>query len=318
MVAENGWTDEQIVEWVTIITIFLFASFPREMIELSETSLGKLFFASIIIYYAMIDPIYGIIACAIVIFYYHMDLYNSLIALHKDTLLSENMMVMQDSIIRDAVSGNAGMYSEVSGLLETFRSPANGTGLETFRSPANGTGLESYTSSDSSVYSYTPVSESRDYFESELLRGSKKKELLDVFRKSNCDQKGQLKYKGSTVRPEMADHVFREIQFPSNSAKCNPCDESCDFSIIEERLNREEGLRPVSSKEEPIDWNQFFGHYLVKPITSMTDDLFAFEKRVTKLLFPEKNKTQGFTESVGRGKSAIFRKDDVGVLHENA
>ena len=27
--------------------------------------------------------------------------------------------------------------------------------------------------------------------------------------------------------------------------------------------------------------------------------------------------TQGFTESVGRGKSAIFRKDDVGVLHEN-
>jgi len=26
---------------------------------------------------------------------------------------------------------------------------------------------------------------------------------------------------------------------------------------------------------------------------------------------------QGFTESVGRGKSAIFRKDDVGVLHEN-
>ena len=27
--------------------------------------------------------------------------------------------------------------------------------------------------------------------------------------------------------------------------------------------------------------------------------------------------SQGFTESVGRGNSAIFRKDDVGVLHEN-
>jgi len=27
--------------------------------------------------------------------------------------------------------------------------------------------------------------------------------------------------------------------------------------------------------------------------------------------------SKGFTESVGRGKSAIFRKDDVGVLHEN-
>ena len=275
MVAENRWTDEQIIEWVTIITIFMFASFPREMIELSETSLGKLFFASIIIYYAMIDPIYGIIACAVVIVYYQMDLYHSLIAIHKDTLLSENMMVMQDSILNDAISGNAGMYSDVTGLLDTFKSPV----------------LESFSQGDSSVYSYTPVSESKNYFESELLRGSKKKELLDVFRKSNCDQKGQLKYKGSTVRPEMADHVFREIQFPNNSAKCNPCNESCDFSIIEERMNREEGLRPVSSKDEPIDWDQFFGHYLVKPITSMTDDLFAFEKRVTKLLFPGTNKT---------------------------
>lgn len=275
MVVENRWTDEQIVEWVTILTIFLFASFPREMIELSETSLGKLFFASIIIYYSMIDPIYGIIACAIVIVYYQMDLYNSLIAIHRDTILSENMMVMQDSIIRDAISGNAGMYSDVTGLLETFGSPVVGTDLEAF------------SLGDSSVYSYTPVSEPKNYFESELLRGSRKKELLDVFRKTNCDAKGQLKYKGSTVRPEMADHVFREIQFPNNSAKCNPCDESCEFSIIEERLGREEGLRPVSSKDEPIDWNQFFGHYLVKPITSMTDDLFAFEKQVTQFVFPE-------------------------------
>ena len=287
MVAENRWTDEQIIEWVTIITIFLFASFPLEMIELSETSLGKLFFASIIIYYSMIDPVYGIIACAVVIVYYQMDLYNSLIALHKDTLLSENMMVMQDLIVNDAISGNKGMYSDVTGLMETIRSPSNGTGLETIRSPV----MESFSQSDSSVYSYTPVSEPKNYFELELLRGSRKKELLDVFRKSNCDQKGNLKFKGSTVRPEMSDHVFREIQFPNNSAKCNPCDESCEFSIIEERINQEEGLRPVSSKDEPIDWNQFFGHYLVKPITSITDDLFAFEKRVTKLIFPETNKT---------------------------
>ena len=281
MVAKNRWTDEQIIEWVTIITIFLFASFPREMIELSETSLGKLFFATIIIYYAMIDTIYGIIACAVVIVYYQMDLYHSLIAIHRDTLLTENMMMMQDSILNDAISGNAGMYSDMTVLLEDFRSSVDGKG------PV----FESYTSGDSSVYSYTPVSEFKNDFESELLRGSKKKELLDVFRKSNCDQKGNLKFKGSTVRPEMADHVFREIQFSNNSAKCNPCNESCEFSIIEERLNREEGLRPGSSKDEPIDWNQFFGHYLVKPITSMTDDLFAFEKRVTKLLFHENNNT---------------------------
>jgi len=256
MVAKCEWTDEQIVEWVTIITIFLFASFPTEMIELSETSLGKLFFVVVVVYYSMVDPAYGVIACAIIIVYYQFDLYNNLIAMHRDTLLSENMMVMQDSILRDAVSGNGNAYSDMTGLLEAFE------------------GLGS-----SSIYAYTPDSNSKDYFESELLRGSRQKEVLEVFRKTNCD-KGKLKYKGAVVHPEMADHVFREIQFPNSSAKCNPCEESCEFSIVEERLNREETLRPVSSKDKPIDWNLFFGHYLVKPITSIKDDLFLLKDQI--------------------------------------
>jgi hypothetical protein len=76
----------------------------------------------------------------------------------------------------------------------------------------------------------------------------------------------------------MTDHVFREIQFPTNSSKCNPCEESCEFSIVEERLNREEQLRPTFSKDQPIDWNQFFGHYLVKPVMSMMEDFAEFEE----------------------------------------
>ena len=159
MVTENKWTDEQIVEWVTIIAIFLFACFPSEMIYLSETSLGKLFFASIIIYYAMVDPVYGIIACAVVIVYYQLDLYKSIIALHRDTLLSENMMVMQDTILQDAISGNSGMYSDVTGLLEAYTSDA---------------------------------SPEESYYETEFLKGSKKSELLSNFRKANCDKNGRL------------------------------------------------------------------------------------------------------------------------------
>lgn len=257
---KNEWSDEQIVEWVTIIAIFLFASFPYEMIELSETSLGKLFFASVIIYYAMVDPVYGIVACCIIIVFYQFDLYNSLIAIHRDTLLSENMMVMQDSILQNDISGNADM----GGLLEGF------------------------TPGDSSVFSYKSDYEPKNYYEMEFLRGSKKKELLDVFRKTNCDVKGRLKYKGATVRPEMADHVFREIQFPGNSAKCNPCDESCEFSIIEERLNREEGLRPTSSKDWEIDWNKFFGHYVITPIESMVDDMYKLEHKVSNFIRGDK------------------------------
>ena len=254
MVDNSKWTDEQIVEWITIIVIALFVFLPYDMIELSETSLGKLFFASIIIYYSMVDPIYGIVACCVVIVYYQLDLYRSIIAIHRDTLLSENMTVMQDDIIKNELP-------QASHVI-----------------------LESYCPSDSSVFSYTSFSEPKNFYESELLRGSKKKELLDNFREEYCDDKKRLMYKGEIVRPEMADHVFREIKFSNNSAKCNPCEESCDFSIIEERLNKEEGLRPTSSKDVPIDWNQFFGHYFVKPITSMADDIYSIEESVSKFI----------------------------------
>jgi hypothetical protein len=263
MVTENKWTDEQIVEWVTIIAIFLFACFPSEMIYLCETSLGKLFFASIIIYYAMVDPVYGIIACAVVIVYYQLDLYKSLIALHRDTLLSENMMVMQDSILQDAMSGNASMYSDVTGL------------------------LEAYTSSDSSVYGYEQFAEpAENEYEKEFLKGSKKSELLSNFRKANCDKNGRLHINGTQVRPEMADHVFREIRFPNNRSKCDPCNESCEFSVIEERINQEENLRPTSSKDMEIDWSQFFGHYIVKPMTNIAEDIYLLEKKVSNMILP--------------------------------
>ena len=105
------------------------------------------------------------------------------------------------------------------------------------------------------------------------------------FRKTNCDDKKRLKNLGGTVRPEMADHVFREIKFPSDSAKCNPCDESCEFSIIEERLNQEENLRPTSSSDKQIDWNVFFGNYLVKPVQSIVDDFLTLERNVFTTMF---------------------------------
>ena len=270
MVTNGKWTDEQIVEWVTIIAIFLFACFPYEMIELSETSLGKLFFIFIILYYAMVDPVYGIIACSIVIVYYNLDLYKSIVAIHRDTLLSENMTVMQNEMNRDLEDN------------DTIKSEDENDSMKS----DIGKVFESYAPGESSIFSYISHSDPVNYNESILLKGSKKKELLDIFRKEYCDAKGQLKYKGGIVQPEMADHVFREIQFPSDSAKCNPCDETCEFSIIEERLNQEEGLRSVSSKDEPIDWNKFFGHYVVTPMRSIADDFASYSEKFSDLISP--------------------------------
>ena len=54
------------------------------------------------------------------------------------------------------------------------------------------------------------------------------------FRKSYC-QKGHLVNKGQKVRIDMAEHVYPEINFPNE--KCNICDPTCNFSVIEKQIN---------------------------------------------------------------------------------
>jgi hypothetical protein len=245
---KDGWTNEQIVEWITIITIFAFVSYPHEMIYLSETSLGKLFFAMAVIYYTAVDPVYGLLACSMVIVYYHLDLYNSYVSLHRDTLLRESMIAMEESI---------------TATPETM--------------------IENYAQGRSDVYSYIPHDAFTNKNESFFSSGTSKPELLSFFRKEHCDKNGKLIHQGIAIRPEMADHVFREIRFHEEYAKCNPCDPTCQFSIIEERMSKEDSLvRPVSSNEEPFEWDQFFGHYVVTPMTSIADDAKLLSGKFSK------------------------------------
>ena len=253
-------TDESILEWVIILTIFSFVSYPYEMIYLSETSLGKLFFASIVAYCALIDTAYGLIALCIIIVYYQLDLYKSYVSLHRDTLLRESMIAMESSI-----------------AMESFDTINRNDLL-----------VGQYTPGDPNVRAYVPFdSIGNNNRESLFYRnggGQNKTELLSYFRNAHCT-KGQLMHQGSPVRPEMSDHVFREIQFHNDSAKCNPCDQTCDFSIIEDRISREDAMvRPVSSRDSEFDWNQFFGHYVVKPVTSIADDAKSLGVKFSRYL----------------------------------
>lgn len=58
--------------------------------------------------------------------------------------------------------------------------------------------------------------------------------IKNEFRRIHCD-KGHLVNKGQHVRPEMTEHVFPEVKF--SNEKCNVCDPTCNFSIIEKQLN---------------------------------------------------------------------------------
>ena len=67
----------------------------------------------------------------------------------------------------------------------------------------------------------------------------------DTFIRDKCHI-GVLIHKGFPVKSEMADHVYSEIKFNTRS-RCNPCDKTCDYSIVEAKINTETELCPRSS-----------------------------------------------------------------------
>ena len=68
------------------------------------------------------------------------------------------------------------------------------------------------------------------------------------FRQKFC-KSGHLVHKGQIVKPEMAQHVFPEIE-QADFHKCNICDPACSFNITERNMRTEEDLiKPKSSND---------------------------------------------------------------------
>ncbi len=69
-----------------------------------------------------------------------------------------------------------------------------------------------------------------------------------TFRDNHCID-GKLKYKNMDVKVDYVDMIFEEVKF--TNSPCNPCDKTCSFSIIEEKLKTEDTLvRPKASNDE--------------------------------------------------------------------
>jgi hypothetical protein len=79
----------------------------------------------------------------------------------------------------------------------------------------------------------------------------------DEFIKEKC-KNGVLMYKDFPVKSEMADHVYSEIKF-NEKTKCNPCDRTCNYNIIEAKLATEQKLIPKTSNDLFNAFAKFFG-----------------------------------------------------------
>lgn len=92
-----------------------------------------------------------------------------------------------------------------------------------------------------------PLEEGFETFEPPIITIDQFNAVKDEFIKEKC-KNGVLMYKDFPVKSEMADHVYSEIQFDGKS-KCNPCDRTCDYNIIEAKLETEKKLIPKTSND---------------------------------------------------------------------
>ena len=62
-----------LAEFIPIIVFYLLISYSDEMILFSHTTFGRLVVVGLILFYATIHYIYGILVCLFIIFYYQTD-----------------------------------------------------------------------------------------------------------------------------------------------------------------------------------------------------------------------------------------------------
>ena len=92
------------------------------------------------------------------------------------------------------------------------------------------------------------MSDLDEIYEKELLV-DKSLDGVNKFRDEHCEGKS-LKYKNMDVKDDVVEHVFPEVKY--NSEKCNPCADTCDISILENKLKNEKEMVPKFSKDEKM------------------------------------------------------------------
>lgn len=70
-------------QFIPIILVFIFIKFTKNAIIFSHSVLGKLLAICLIVFYTYIDTIFGLLVCAIVIFYYHSEYVEGMLNIHE-------------------------------------------------------------------------------------------------------------------------------------------------------------------------------------------------------------------------------------------
>jgi hypothetical protein len=209
-----------IMQFIPMVLVLLMASFPRQFSQVSHSLVGKVFAVCLVLYYTRIYYVFGLVAVIFFILYYQE--FEEPFELENNVSLVGNEVPLKEEPEK----------KEKSGLVED-----DGTNLPPSEEPDTDNlneGFTEYTKDTGSISA------------SALITIDQFNDAKDTFIKEKC-KNGVLMYKMMPVRNEMADHVYSEIKFNSDN-KCNPCDSTCDYNIIEAKLKTQESLISKISK----------------------------------------------------------------------
>jgi c-di-AMP phosphodiesterase-like protein len=208
-----------ILQFIPIILLFLLLSYPEQFALFSNLSVGRLIAVIIIVFYSSLDKYVGLLVCGLVILFYQSD-------------YVENMMPFSENFVELS-------YSYLQNVDNTQHNNKN---IEIAKVSQKITETQPLKYAEYlGLYLNKPI-------ETAVTKNDVKQnanpELKEQFRKQYCDG-NVLKYKNTEIKPDMMQHIFPQVSFISNH--CNPCDKSCEFSIIESKLMTEEQMKPIST-----------------------------------------------------------------------
>ena len=210
-------------QFIPIIVIYLLLSYSNEFAMFSHSILGKLLAVFIIMYYTVLDKTIGLLVCSFIILYYQSEVVENML----------NMDNLMKTMFEKPESKEDNKEKEKEADVEGMQ-PMNPTKKKELTTEETMSNIKK---------TYTPENRVRASFETM----QNKDGYPEEFRKQYCEG-NILKYKDMNVRGDMIEHIFPEVEYKED--KCNPCSETCDFSIIENRIKTENQLIPKFSKDE--------------------------------------------------------------------
>lgn len=214
-----------IFQFLPILLVFLFLKYPQKFAELSESGLGRLFAIIVIIFYVSIDRTYGLLVCLLIIAYYQSDFVENFTDDEgKEQKEGKNKGKDKRSKKKDkkkdkknskAKKGGSGAGEDVD--LEKFAPeiPKDGNIMYAPDLETSQEGFE----------------ELRDVYPTQE-PGKIALEPREKLCKVHC-KNGHLIHKGQIIKPEMTEHVYPNIV---SKDRCNICDPSCKFKVLENRF----------------------------------------------------------------------------------